>query len=433
MFGKNKLDKFIFIKPFDKDNNPQLTKLEELLSEVSDDQKSKIEKEMNNMNYGLIGEQNVNFELENMYHIGGYVFHDVSLKYNSNVSQFDFIVLTRSFICVIETKNLYGNITITNDGAFIREFRSSANQVYKKESMYSPISQNKKHCSLLNEILSTKKYDGLLPIKSLVCCSNPRSILKKNYAPVEIKDIVIKTDALCNKFEEWNNDSKDLINDKKMDAIKDFISEHIIEKKYDYVKTLKLVVDKPTKVKKKTVQNKKVADNNDEKTKEVVNNESNEVEISDDLYEELKSYRLNKSKETNLKAYMIFTNDQLEKLIIDKPIKETELYKITGFTKKKVELYGNDIINIIKKYFPEDVKQNEELESNPIYKKLKKYRYDTATSKNIKPYFIFTNKQLESLIEKMPSNKTELKEIQGFADKKIEMYGDSILNIINKK
>ena len=65
------------------------------------------------------------------------------------------------------------------------------------------------------------------------------------------------------------------------------------------------------------------------------------------MYKELKEYRLRKSKEENLKAFMIFTNEMLDALTNIKPLSKDELLNIKGFGDKKVEQYGDDILSII--------------------------------------------------------------------------------------
>lgn len=73
-----------------------------------------------------------------------------------------------------------------------------------------------------------------------------------------------------------------------------------------------------------------------------------------------------------------------------------------------------------------NINNDDEIRTN-----LKKYRLNKSRELNYKPYFIFSNKTLEELINKKPKNKVELKQIEGFGDKKIEMYGIDIIKIIN--
>lgn len=73
-----------------------------------------------------------------------------------------------------------------------------------------------------------------------------------------------------------------------------------------------------------------------------------------------------------------------------------------------------------------NINNDDEIRTN-----LKKYRLNKSKELNYKPYFIFNDKTLEELINKKPKNKVELKQIEGFGDKKIEMYGIDIIKIIN--
>ena len=62
-----------------------------------------------------------------------------------------------------------------------------------------------------------------------------------------------------------------------------------------------------------------------------------------------------------------------------------------------------------------------------------KYPYANSTSRkeNIKPYYIFKDSEMDSLVEQMPENEEELSRISGFGNVKVEKYGKDILNIIS--
>ena len=65
------------------------------------------------------------------------------------------------------------------------------------------------------------------------------------------------------------------------------------------------------------------------------------------LRENLLKYRKEESKKRNYPAYYIFTNEQLEKLLMVQPKTIDELKTI--LEPIKIKIYGDDIINIIKK------------------------------------------------------------------------------------
>ncbi len=74
-----------------------------------------------------------------------------------------------------------------------------------------------------------------------------------------------------------------------------------------------------------------------------------------------------------------------------------------------------------------------DIESHPMYIALKKYRLEQSRKENVKPYFIFSNVQLEALVKTCPKNRGQLLTVNGFGTIKCEKYGNDILGIINNK
>ena len=75
---------------------------------------------------------------------------------------------------VLETKKLNGDIEITSSGDFIRSLKTNSGKVFKKEGMYSPISQNERHVNILREVLVKEGLIRTLSIKSVVVLANPK-------------------------------------------------------------------------------------------------------------------------------------------------------------------------------------------------------------------------------------------------------------------
>ena len=67
-----------------------------------------------------------------------------------------------------------------------------------------------------------------------------------------------------------------------------------------------------------------------------------------------------------------------------------------------------------------------------VYNGLKEYRLKTSRSEGIKPYMIFNNEEIETLIKANPKSKNELLKVKGFGEKKVEKYGEEILKIIRR-
>ena len=67
-----------------------------------------------------------------------------------------------------------------------------------------------------------------------------------------------------------------------------------------------------------------------------------------------------------------------------------------------------------------------------LHEVFKNYRLLKSRDEKIKPYYIFTNTQLDELVSKLPRTKQDLIKLDGFGKVKVEKYGDEILTIITK-
>lgn len=412
-----------FIKDFDLENNQNLKQLYALLEVVGDDQKPLIEEQIKLMNIGMDGEKNVHYELKHCY-LPMLCLHDIRLEYNDLTSQFDFILICRNFIMVLETKKLIGDIMIDSDGNFTRVFKDYKGTVYKKEGMYSPISQNQKHVDLLQRMLIDNKIIKRLPIYSLVVVANPKTIIDKRYASEEVKNAIVKYDQIKNELNKRMGENKEFnLLDKVMYDISKFIMDNNKPIEYDYIAMFNLKV-------KTEKQEEELIDDIEEIDEEKATG------LDDGLYEKLRAYRYKVAKERKIfKLYYVFNNKELEQLVLLQPTTIEELLNVNGFGEKKCEDYGQDIINIIKDHQnqvdqkPIEPKDNS---TNKLISNLKQYRYNKSVEEGVKPYIIFTNNQMDSICEKLPKTKDELLQIPGFGETKVLKYGNDLLAIIKK-
>ena len=195
------------------DARDYLQKLQELLPKAKGEAAKKIEREIAIVNAGIYGEDNILFELKNS-GMDLVVLHDLYLKTDSGLSaQIDFLVLSPKVFFVIECKNLFGNIEITNGGDFIRTFGKF------KEGIYSPITQNERHLTVLKErrtansgfiMKAIKNATFESQFKGIVVLANPKTVVNDRYAKKEIKEKVIRADQLIRYLKQANQDSKDL-------------------------------------------------------------------------------------------------------------------------------------------------------------------------------------------------------------------------------
>tara|TARA_B100000427_G_scaffold310107_1_gene299685 strand:+ start:6341 stop:8197 length:1857 start_codon:yes stop_codon:yes gene_type:complete len=67
---------------------------------------------------------------------------------------------------------------------------------------------------------------------------------------------------------------------------------------------------------------------------------------------------------------------------------------------------------------------------HPLAKKLRTYAKEEASKRNIPPYGVFTKKVVNEIVIRRTKNFEELKEIPGLGDKKIEEFGEDILDMV---
>lgn len=329
----------------------QLERLQALEPQLNEEGQAIIRQDIKCLEYGIAGEKNIAFELKNS-HMPMYILHDIYLEDGDLNAQIDYLVFTRKICFVIECKNLYGNIEITNTGDFIRttEFGGRKN----KEGIYSPITQNQRHLELMKKIKVDSKSNIITKImlgkyfedfnKSVVVLANPKTIINARYAKKEVKAQVIRADQLVKYMKDICEKSKEsAVSDERMlEWAKSYLNLHKDVDK-DYIEKYEQY-----KINNSKSENRAVEKSDIEEKISVVN-VTIPVEESD-IFRELKAYRLTKSREEKIKPYFIYNNNQLKDLISRMPRSKEELMTVDGFGKVKVDKYGDDILNIVNKY-----------------------------------------------------------------------------------
>jgi ribonuclease D len=436
------------IKEFGAEND-NIKVLDELLSKLkSDEKKELVNKEIRAMKRGLHGEKTVDFELKNCNSPFLYL-HDVRIEYDERSSQIDYLVITKKYICVIETKQLLGDVNINSDGEFIRVYKNK-NGYENKEGMLSPIEQNKKHVNLIKRILKEVFECDNIPVKSLVIMANPKAIIRKKYAPEEIQNQIIRAENLGNYIENLDNELKKTVFKEEV-AFK--IAEYFKEKhtpiNIDYKGKFGITgqdfCEESITVQKDPVEKKEIEPNElnaIDKSNEVIEVEIELSESDNELAQKLKLYRNEKAKEegySGLKYHYVFSGSTISNLVEKKPETIEQLFEIKGLGEVKINKYGNDVLKLIQEHVLNGNDKNEISHDefnidreNEIRTQLKKFRIETAKIEKIKPFMIFKDEQIEELIKAKPRTKDQLLEVKGFGEIKVEKYGEGILNIIDK-
>ena len=338
-----------FYKDFESENK-QLYDLEDLYSRVKSDKRKQIKRDITNLKIGLEGERSVSYELKNSF-IPMICLHDIRIENVGYVAQMDYILITEYFIMVLETKKLNGDIVINEAGEFIRRFKTKDGRIFKQEGMYSPISQNERHVRILENFLKSNGLIKRMPIYSTVVMANPKAIINRNKAPYAIKNEIYKYDQLTSvlkkKISECEKSGK--IFESQMIKIANFLLTNNKEVTYDYKAKYGLTDEDFEENVEETIIEEIAENKVDELVKEEVVASEKVIDDSSELYEEIKKYRYNKSKEEGKKAYLLFNNNTLDLLVKERPKTKEELLKIQGFGPVKVEQYGDDLLSIINK------------------------------------------------------------------------------------
>ena len=291
----------------------EIAELESLNGKVKNQEE--LSKYIRLLSAGLKGEKAIEYELKSA-RIGMYVLHDINIQYDNLNAQIDYVIVTPAHCYLVECKNMVGDISIDNQGQFVRKMLWG-----RSEAIYSPITQAQRHVDTLKKIRDENKNvleKTLISLsedtyfKPLVVVSNSNGILNTKWAKKEIKDKIVRVDGLVEYL--------------KKDIQKAKLIE--LDHRSGMEKEAKFILSLDTPKKK----------NNWLDIFEVFNSD-------DSLREKLVSYRKDQSKKRSFPAYYIFTNDQLDKLISQKPKTIKELEAI--LEPIKIKLYGEDIVKII--------------------------------------------------------------------------------------
>jgi len=72
------------------------------------------------------------------------------------------------------------------------------------------------------------------------------------------------------------------------------------------------------------------------------------VKFDPELLERLKTWRRDRSKEDNVPAYVVFSNRTLAGIAVSQPRTEEELLAVSGVGPTKLELYGEEVLEIVR-------------------------------------------------------------------------------------
>ena len=133
-----------------------------------------------------------------------------------------------------------------------------------------------------------------------------------------------------------------------------------------------------------------------------------------------------KEMDAKMDAADFSQNSMLE---IANSILEKNIESRSDYAKKYEELLQkmeeNDVCEEVASI--EDVSETNREE---LVKRLKAFRLEQSRKEKIKPYYIFSDAQMEDIIDKNPQTKEDLLQVSGFGNVKVEKYGEEIVGIL---
>lgn len=142
-----------------------------------------------------------------------------------------------------------------------------------------------------------------------------------------------------------------------------------------------------------------------------------------DEREELRKLRISISKKNNLyPVYHVFNNETLDILLKQKPTSLEELENIPGIGPVKIKLFGKDLIDFFK-----STGSNDELEKVLKEERIKISKYNRISIENV-----YSDEMILNIIKQKPKTKEDLLAIPGFDKKRLEIFGDYLINLLNR-
>lgn len=327
---KEELASPIVVKQSDSIDRQVANLQKELARAQTDAACQKIEEKIKLLRIGNAGERSLLFELTNSF-LPMMILHDVYIEHKGLRAQFDFIVVTRQYILVIEVKKYFGNITVNDKGEFIRTV-NRGNQIVFKEGMYSPIRQVERQVEVLQSMLVDHHVNVKIPVRYVVAFANEKTVIDLAQAPKEIEDKVLRSDGIVSYIKtELAKKSPVYCKDGKMKELAEYIHSQHIDK---YI--VENSEEPPTHL-------------YEEGQVPITVWKKEPMRISDeDLALRLKDFRKEVADRTGRKAFYIFTNKTLDGLVARRPTTLAALRQVEGIGDKKIEEFGAELVKIIK-------------------------------------------------------------------------------------
>ncbi|MEC2073435.1 nuclease-related domain-containing protein [Alkalihalophilus marmarensis] len=175
-----------------------IDKLEALLRRIPSHhpKKPQIEADLAKRKAGYKGESALDYHLSFLPQKEYIILHDLRLQSGDYFFQIDTLILTPTYILIIEVKHLYGTLS------FEPEFQQLIRTTPDAEDTFpDPIIQVQKQASQLRQFLKKNKFPDI-PIETLVVITNSQSRISLSDSTTYIRKHVIRDTVLVKRIEK---------------------------------------------------------------------------------------------------------------------------------------------------------------------------------------------------------------------------------------
>lgn len=169
-----------------------------------------------------------------------------------------------------------------------------------------------------------------------------------------------------------------------------------------------------------------------------------------ELFEILSDLRRSIAANEKIAPYMVFGDATLISMANSYPTTEDEMLNISGVGQIKYQKYGRQFISVIEKYMSdknidkESINKNEAKSSKEdeqffevdtdkdLYELLKKLRAKFARTENLPYHMVMPKNTLKEISGRYPLELDQLNDISGMGPKKIEKYGQEIIDTVKQ-
>ncbi|WLR54239.1 NERD domain-containing protein [Mesobacillus subterraneus] len=148
---------------------------------------------------GYRGEKELDYHLSQFDHSKFHILHDLRIPHNNTHFQIDSLLISDTFILIIDSKNYAGVLDFYPEFNYLLQTLNGIEKVYP-----DPILQTRTQASQLKSFL-IKHYFSPPPIEFLVSISNSQAIIRNPGNSQEVRMRVFKTPAVAYKIQNFDD------------------------------------------------------------------------------------------------------------------------------------------------------------------------------------------------------------------------------------